>query len=372
MIRFERMSLFLLCIFIIGCAGPASYLKPEQVASVKKIAVIVVPLSQSPQILDHTETWGKSYTYGMFGAAGALLEGLVLSVEAGIAKKDSLGGDAGSFLIGVKPFTIQEDLETGLRSRFAGSFELIDPKQLQALCEQENAKCSVGDYLELARNQGADLLLYLKYVYGLAAFKGAPASAAVDSQMFVYETPHKKIIFRKDISSIEAFKRQDAIDRFSADSFVVYKEDMSKATDAMALLVANELGLFKDETSGARKQAANDEFGRFGINTDFMSTLSVDCDHPAKMGQSCNALTGPNKRIRFDKVRASIAGSADGKIVMVMFGTPMKMVDQIVREAEEHGIKIERATKFGTTKTPEGYILFSDGDLYSVLSKHGY
>ena len=373
MFRAQSLAVFFLMFALNGCAGPQSHLNTEQVSLVKKVAVVEVPLSDSPRILDHTKVWGRSYTNGMFGLAGSLLEGMVLSVQDSMAKKGSLGGDAGQFLKGTRTLTIQDQLQASLDKRLSESFELIPASRLKAECQENGGQCSVGDYLEAAKGQGADLLVYLKYVYGLAAFYNAPASAAIDSQMFVYTLPQRKIIFRKDITSNEAFKRQSTIDQFSADNFAAYKEDMGQAVDATALLVANELGLFKDEASQARMQASNDEFGHYGIGTDFMSIFAVECSRPVKMEQSCNALAGPNKRIRFGKVRASMAGSKDGKTVMVMYGAPMKMLDQIVQAAQESGIKIERATKFGKNQQHvEGYILYSDADLYSVLSKYGY
>src|SRR5437870_3671504 len=126
MTRLQLMGVVLLCFLINGCAGPQTHLEAEQMASVKKVAIMAMPLSRSPHILDHTEVWGKSYTNGMFGAAGTLLEGMVLSVETGVAKKGSLGGDAGQFLKGVRPLTIQEDLEVALHNKLAGSFEVLD------------------------------------------------------------------------------------------------------------------------------------------------------------------------------------------------------------------------------------------------------
>lgn len=80
---------------------------------------------------------------------------------------------------------------------------------------------------------------------------------------------------------------------------------------------------------------------------------------------------GAVQGLRINGRKTKIAGTEDGKTIVVMRGNFLIMTQDIIKIAEESQIKILRAEIFKGVGL-EGYFLYTDGDLYSALSKYFY
>ena len=53
-----------------------------------------------------------------------------------------------------------------------------------------------------------------------------------------------------------------------------------------------------------------------------------------------------------------------------MGGAAFQLLGRIQEILDSNGLTIERATRFGASGAYAGYILYTDGDAYSVLGKY--
>lgn len=367
-------------LLLYGCASVPLSLTPEKIKATRTIAFVTEPVRQSPEILNHTEIASDSnFIPIMFGLAGALVESAIISSETQDKIKESLGGDPKLFLEETKSSHIQPEIDLFVARKLSTGFSVISPDELKRICQtkESDKRLSIKNYLKAARQTNADVLISLTYMYGIAGYAKESSSAAIDGDYFVYDVRTGKKLVQKKLFSDHFFRAGHKLNEFLSQDAELFKQDLKKASEGMATLIASEWHLFVDEAKEAKFQAAQytDVFARNKIPTDYMSTSKVDCNNPVKLTQSCSNLTGASKRIRIDGKRVSIAGSDDGKKVLVMWGTPDKLVSHIKNVADEHHIVIEKVTKFGMQGDGnkfDGFIIYADADLYSELCRYGY
>lgn len=361
--------------FCCGCAT-ISTLKPEQIESVKTIALVIEPYRNKPEILDHTEVRGKSYTGYQFGAIGGLVEGIILSFEASAAKSKSLGGSPKSFLEALKEVQIQKDLEEQVQGKLKTGFRVISDEDLRQLCQKsKEGSCGIREYLQSANQMGAEAFVYLKYAYGLAAYLDEKSSVVIDADLWIYDVSQKKALLKKGLSSEEFFREGHTVDEFIAKEGSLFKNHVKIATDGLSKQVAAEWFLFTEEVKERKKKFGKDTnfFIRNDIPNESISFFKLSCNYPVKLIKSCSGAWGAVQGIKINNHKAKIAATEDGKTVLVMWGNALIMADEIKKVADDNKINILRANTFeGVGGEGSGYILYTDGDLYSVLSKYSY
>lgn len=361
--------------FLNGCATISS-LKPEQIDSVKTITLVIEPYRNKPEILDHTEVRGKSYTGYQFGAIGGLVEGIILSFEANTAQKQSLGGSPKSFLETMKEVQIQKDLEEQIEENLKTGFGVINAKDLQQACqESREGSCGIKEYLQSANQMGAEALVYLKYAYGLATYPDEKASVVIDADLWIYDVSQKKVLLKKGLSSEEFFREGHSVDQFLAEDGSLFKNHIQIASDGLSKQVAAEWFLFTEEVKERKKKFGKDVnfFTRNDIPNESISFFKVSCNYPVKLVKGCSGIWGAVQGIKINNHKAKIAATEDGKTILVMWGNALIMADEIKKIAEENQINILRANTFeGVGGEGSGYILYTDGDLYLALNRYFY
>lgn len=129
-----------------------------------------------------------------------------------------------------------------------------------------------------------------------------------------------------------------------------------------------------------------------------LTTVFVSCDRPYSLKQDCSFWEGASREITIGKWHLKIAGSADGRVVMVMptIGDVIQaaatdgMLEglglwtqehnfvtwqanfyyrMIKRELNKKGITVTKAIPLVTGRDVDGYILELDGDGYSMIKK---
>jgi len=372
----KKLQVFLMATLLCSGCATTSGLKLEQVQAVKTIALVIEPYRNKPEILDHTQVTQKTYTGYQFGAIGGLVEGIILSVEASIAKTKSLGGNPADFLRVMKNFQIQEEIGKQIQNKLETGFHVISPGSLEKICKEPGKhRCGINGYLESAEKLGVDALIYLKYAYGLAAYIDDKASAIIDADLWIYDVRQRRVLLKKGLSSEEFFRENHTIDEFLNENGVLFKNNIMTAADGLSKQVAAEWYLFKEEVESKKSKFGKNSsfFTRNDIPCETISYFKTSCSWPVKLTKKCSAIRGAVQGIKINNYKAKIAATEDGKIILVMWGNALVMADEIKKIANDNRINILRAQTFGAAGLEgTGYILYTDGDLYSVLQKYFY
>lgn len=108
-----------------------------------------------------------------------------------------------------------------------------------------------------------------------------------------------------------------------------------------------------------------------------VSAVSMSCTSPYSLTQDCSAWSGAALRVKLKERVVKVAGSADGKIVLVM--TDQKTLptqyeteqaaDSVQEVATSRGAKLMKLEALAIGANVPGYILTFDTDVYSQLKK---
>lgn len=143
--------------------------------------------------------------------------------------------------------------------------------------------------------------------------------------------------------------------------------------DCLELINASKLYLKDREEWNKKYGEGSNFFTRNDIPTEPISFAKINCSYPVKLEKGCSGAWGAVQGIKINNHKAKVAATGDGKIVLVMWGNALIMTDEIKKIADDNQIKILRANTFvGFGGEEGGYILYTDGDLYSALRKYFY
>jgi hypothetical protein len=107
------------------------------------------------------------------------------------------------------------------------------------------------------------------------------------------------------------------------------------------------------------------------------SAVSVTCTEPYVLVHGCSSWSGASQRVRLNGLDAKVAGTADGKIILVMTdssGLPTQyqteqVADAVQERAKATGAKLLKIEAFAIGSSVPGYFLHFDKDVYSELNK---
>lgn len=366
------LMVFCLLLFSLmaGCATTSKSLAPEATSKIKRLGIVTVLKDKELRIFDHTDTSQKTYGGVMFGAIGGLIEGVAIAVETNIRIKSSLGGDPDLLRKQLREYSLNKAFLENVSDRLSEKYRIVsaDPF-VSELRQTKGEKLKIEDYLDACKKCEADTMLKIEYFYGLAAYAREKASAAILARFSVYEVGTKALIMEKEIVSDIYFKKSRVVPDFAANDSELYKKDLSEAVDALSAAVARDFGL--DLPANARIKRAFAEYpGK-------ISALSMTCNKPYKLGQDCTIWSGAKRTIWIEEQEMKIAGSDDGKIVLVMHD---RLVDEasvlacfnLVRDEllEKAGIHIMNVVKVVNKGKIKGFVLELDGDGYSFLRNY--
>lgn len=117
-----------------------------------------------------------------------------------------------------------------------------------------------------------------------------------------------------------------------------------------------------------------------GVNP--VNSVTMSCSKPYKFVHDCSNFSGAKKRILLDGLPLSIAGSEDGKTVLLMStGQTWTLIqhkhsvrnnygyETAKRILMENGIVVTHVTPLVGFRHLHGYVLECDGDAYAVLGR---
>jgi hypothetical protein len=352
-----------------GCATTPKSLKTEIMSSIKKLGVVTFLRDNKLKVFDHTDVSKKTYGGFMFGAIGGALEGLAIAVETNIRIRSSLGGDPNILIQELGEYRINEILEGKVSKKLSEKYVIVNIEQfVNKLREtKKGQKLKIEDYLDLCEKCEVDTMLKVDFDYGLATYAREKASAAITSNVSVYDVKTKTLLMKKDILSDWYFKKSRVIPEFSANAAELYKRDILEAMNALSLMVASDLGL------NVVVPQVKKVFSEF---PDELSAITVTCNKPYKIEQDCSIWSGATRLIKIKDQKIRVAGSDDGKIILVKDKlitndeSVFACFELVREELLSKGISIMKVTKLMTLGEVKGCILELDGDGYSILKEY--
>jgi hypothetical protein len=356
-----------------GCATTSKSLGPETTSKIKKVGIVTVLKDKELRIFDHTEVYKKTYGGMMFGAIGGALEGIALGVEASIRIKISLGGNPDILRNQLREYSVSEVFFGNLSRRLSEKYEIVSADQsvneLQEAMKGEKLK--IEDYLDACRKCEVDTMLKVEYYYGLAAYANVKSSAAVIANFSVYDVETNKLLLKKEMVSDRYFKKSRVIPEFAANDSELYKNDLSEAMGAMSEVVARDFGIQFARTPQAEGGSAE--------SSEIISAITMTCDKPYQLGQDCSKKSRANRTIRIKDQEMKIAGSNDGKVVLIM-NMQERFIDdasalacfELVRNEllAKGGITVLKAVNVMRARKIRGFFLELDGDGYLFLKNY--
>jgi len=236
-----KIFVLLTVIALVGCAPPST-IKPERTAEIKKVGVVTEIPKDELLVLDHTDTMSKSYTYGQFGALGALIEtGILMGVREYRTSK-SINGDTNKVRAFIAGSSLKPSIDFSINEKLSKKYAIVEPKFFEgkALSIRKTDEC-----LMESKRLGIDTLVFLEIAYGLAAYNDKPASVSIDGAMTVYDVNSGKIILKKNIESDQDFREHRSIEELSKEDGKLIKEDFNGAVIGFASYVARQLGVWQ-------------------------------------------------------------------------------------------------------------------------------
>lgn len=352
-----------------GCATTSKSLTPETTSKIRKIAIVTVLQEKELRVFDHTDVSKKSYGGYMYGAIGGLLEGVAIAVERSIRMRSSLGGDPDLLRKQLGQYPINEILQENVTTKLSERYQVLDANQFvnELRVSKKGEELKIEDYLDVCRKCEADTMLKFDLLYGLAAYAREKSSAAIITNLFVYDVGTKTLLMKKQVVSDNYFKKGRVILDFAANDSELYKKDVQEAANALSVIVARDFGL------NVVVPQVKKVFSEF---PDKISAFAVTCNKPYKIGQDCSIWWGATRRIKIKDKKIRVAGSDDGKIVLVEDKiitndeSVFACFELVREELLSKGINIVKVTKLMNMGEVKGCILELDGDGYSILKEY--
>lgn len=103
--------------------------------------------------------------------------------------------------------------------------------------------------------------------------------------------------------------------------------------------------------------------------------ITMTCKKPYKLSQDCSFITGPKRKIKLKNIEFKIAGSADGKIILIAgkwFRSDIAAVayNEIKNIFAKQNIKIEKVRPLKIFRKTDGYVIVANKNAYQVLSSY--
>ncbi len=249
----------LIVLLMLGCAGTPKRLKSEDARQTKKLAIVTSMADRHFQVLDESglaeiQVNGLGFISGSI--VGALVVGALSGIASALKKKamdnlmteESLGGDPDLLRSTMWDYRMKECFDENFSKVFVPGFEIIGPRTVDSLGIDEFPRTSdsddaIRDYYELRMKLGADMVVEIDFVYGIAVFGGGvKPSAVVVADVSVISIAENELKMKNTISSHSYHRRAFPINDLAADDGKLFKTEIAEAVQGLAHLIAAEFG----------------------------------------------------------------------------------------------------------------------------------
>jgi hypothetical protein len=248
----------------------------------------------------------------------------------------------------------------------------------------------VHDYRPLMDRWNIDTVIEIRLRHGLAAYAAAPARPIVLGDVFVIDVVEDRVIMKSTLSSENAPGTARHIPELAAAGGQLYREDIEAAARNVGAAVLSEFSAVSPRGgatasrpggSSALEPAAATADGGVAAPEfrEAVSAWKLSCSYPVNLERDCSTLFGPKKEIELDGITVKLAGSADGRHVLVLslsnLAAATGRLDEESRQAflavqnalRVQGVGIVAITPIEVSGKRAGDLLELDRDGYGAL-----
>jgi hypothetical protein len=171
-----------------------------------------------------------------------------------------------------------------------------------------------------------------------------------------------------------------SLNAFASDKALASRA-FDEAISRVGLQAYNAIGRKLGETALAESSPTPATNSGQPLQLEGVSNLTASCNNPYKLTRDCNAFTGAGRKITVNGRKLKIAGSTDGKVVLVrdaalipgnsVSSTGSPQYDAVRDTLRAAGVKILRQRDLmNPGNKAGGFYLEMDRDGYSVLAAH--
>ena len=360
--------LLLLATLACGCQSTVGVMPPEMRDDYKTVAV-AVSQEEGLYLVDHTLTSERTpkqtvvYYNGVVIPVGVNpFDEALASIQTKSRADKSLGGNpnrlANLFVKRSPAPAFPDYLRQNLEQKF--EVRMVSKKEAQ----------KSRDYI-----QGADLLIEVNYLCGIAAYIGENSSPVVLADIKATDLDRGSVVLEKAFSSDISYRMNNTVEGFMEDNGSTFLEGINEAEKIASFLIAQEFGIESGELTS-------------GIHYDFINYDTLSCKKPFNLTQDCSNWSGAKRKIIIEGLSMKIAGSDCGKAVIIMpdtgrmtelkdgltlglkelnSGPARACLDTVRPLLEARGFTVKSITKVPSRASVRGYVLVLDGDAYSYL-----
>jgi len=381
----KRVTCVVLAFAICGCATAPMSFKPGTTEKMQKIVIVTSPIKDEFVVLNHLKGTNFANTTSLYAGAAGYLVGALL--DAGIQADQtqaSLGGKPKVLKEKIGLIPIKNHIDDYLAEQISKRYHIAESSYfLENIQQKKMAKDKKADaYIAHCKEIGADTLLTVDFLYGLAVYSGDMASAVIDSVITVYDVKTKKVLLEKVIASDLYFKEGYSIDEYAADDAKLFNNNIVKAARGLSLLIGYEFGIDVNYVDKTKRVLP-------------VNALHVSCKKPYLLEQDCSNLRGAKRKIEINDYMCKIAASHDGTVILIMTSAKISEATEeelksptshlltkanntcfelITAELSRHNINILKKVKMELYQVSypatAGYFLELDGDGYSILKQY--
>ncbi len=110
----------------------------------------------------------------------------------------------------------------------------------------------------------------------------------------------------------------------------------------------------------------------------FVDAIAMTCHEPYELTQDCGPVIGPAAKLKIDGVDMKIAGSEDGKLIVLRAGSVFDRRGEgandayrlVQRVLSEHQIQVTSLVPLVSANILKGYVITTDVPAYEVLESY--
>jgi len=239
-----RLLLAVMLVSLLGlCPDLAKSALREEVEKVKRLAVVTYLSGQGTDVSHHGGLTQNPYARA-FGVLGILIG----SAAEKAAMQSSIERYSDTLKEGLADYNPKVIFDQTFERLFVMSFETVYPHEVEKTTsnkqdEKTGEDKKRSDYALLRDRLGVDSVLEVNFVYGLEVHGKTLAASVITADIRLVRLDDKAVLLTKQITSGKIAKTWYNVNDFLKNNAEIYKQEFSKASEAIVYLTGLELGV---------------------------------------------------------------------------------------------------------------------------------
>jgi hypothetical protein len=233
-------TVFVLVVFSNCSTTSTGYLLKSDADRIKRIAIVSSLSDNRLHVFDKTGPARNTYLFvpatptGIIGGLAAA--GTIKAIDKEIKKRRSVGGDPDDLARELEGFPIEATFDNRFTEVFAQTLSVVHPQETKNIGRIPAADGTI-DYSSLQQDFAADTVLTIDFQYGLAAYAGETASAAINAQVSMVNIAEKRVIMSRTVLCDTRFLGGHTVEEYKADKARLFREEIAEAARSMAKVI---------------------------------------------------------------------------------------------------------------------------------------